>query len=386
MMWLVRGLLLGLALAIAAVPLDAAFHAADAQERVQRKSILQLLFGGGKREVREPKVKKQIRRKPRKKVSTAARKAAQPAAVVVEKAPDARRILVVGDFMAGGIGDGLTEAFSTLPGIVVESRTNGSSGIVRTDYYDWPAELPAMIAEVKPALVVLSLGANDRQQMRFDAGTRADFRTEAWTREYVSRVERLAAMVASGSNTPLLWVGLPPFQSSSMTADMITFNTLYRAGVEKAGGTFVDIWEGFVDENGRFVVTGSDINGQQVRLRGSDGINFTKAGKRKLAFYVEKEIRRLLGGAALAAGPLGTAEQLEGAAVAVSLRPEDIKTTLPISLVDPELDGGTLLLGGSLPEKGSGRTPREQLVEKGETATAPQGRVDFYRLPEPATR
>ena len=72
---------------------------------------------------------------------------------------------------------------------------------------------------------------------------------------------------------------------------MVTFNGIYREEVEKVGGQFIDIWDGFVDEGGKFVLTGSDINGQQVRLRGSDGINLTKAGKRKLAFYVEKDIR-----------------------------------------------------------------------------------------------
>ena len=49
-----------------------------------------------------------------------------------------------------------------------------------------------------------------------------------------------------------------------------------------------------VDEEGKFMVTGSDVNGQQVRLRSSDGVNMTEAGRRKLAFYVEKVARRHL--------------------------------------------------------------------------------------------
>jgi hypothetical protein len=137
------------------------------------------------------------------------------------------------------------------------------------------------------------MGANDRQQMPV-AGEKEKFRSEAWTKEYEARVARLATL-ARDAGKPMLWVGMPAFQSSALTADMTTLNTIYRASVEKTGGEFVDIWDGFVDENGKFVISGSDINGQQVRLRGSDGINFTKAGKRKLAFYVEKEIRRLLG-------------------------------------------------------------------------------------------
>ena len=40
----------------------------------------------------------------------------------------------------------------------------------------------------------------------------------------------------------------------------------------------MDIWDGFVDENGAYVSTGPDINGQPARLRAGDGINLTKAG------------------------------------------------------------------------------------------------------------
>jgi hypothetical protein len=54
--------------------------------------------------------------------------------------------------------------------------------------------------------------------------------------------------------------------------------------------------------NGKFIFTGSDINGQQVRLRGSDGINVTRAGKRKIAFLHEKSPPAGLLGDAAAVG------------------------------------------------------------------------------------
>ncbi|MGQ3278493.1 MAG: SGNH/GDSL hydrolase family protein, partial [Shinella sp.] len=276
---IVRFVRLGFALAVSASVVVTAMPA-SAQERTERKTILQLLFGTPKRKeiIREPEV-----RKPRTTVNRKKKKptavVAKPAPVVIEKLPEAKVVLVVGDFIAGSLGEGLATAFETTPGIVIERRTNGSSGIVRDDYYDWPASLPGLIAETKPALVVISMGANDRQQMPV-AGEKEKFRSEAWTKEYEARVARLATL-ARDSGKPMLWVGMPAFQSSALTADMTTLNTIYRASVEKTGGEFVDIWDGFVDENGKFVISGSDINGQQVRLRGSDGINFTKAGKRK---------------------------------------------------------------------------------------------------------
>ena len=366
---------------------------AQAQER---RTILDMLFGFGRRQpppvyddapIYEPRQRQPQQQQQRPKVRKTQQKAkpaaVEPAPVVVEKLDTAKKVLVVGDFVAGSLGDGLKTAFETTPGIVIETRANGSSGLVREDYFNWPENLPAYIAETKPALIIISLGANERQQMSI-GGEKEKFRTDRWLAEYTRRTEAFAAL-ARKDKTPLLWVGMPPFQSTSMTADMVTLNGIFRTETEKVGGTFVDIWDGFVDEDGKFVMTGSDINGQQVRLRGSDGINLTKAGKRKLAFYVEKDIRKLLGDAAASAQDIPGADGMKDLVVAAPTANEDIIQTQPIGLNDPELDGSGTLLGGGAVLTSNGKSPRDRLVEKGEIAEAPVGRVDDFRLSKPET-
>jgi len=363
---------------------------AHAQERVERRTIMQMLFGRAPRQEPrdfriyddEPVIRRQ-QRQPKKTRQKAKPQPAVEAPVIVEKQPDAKTVLVVGDFIAGSLGDGLKTAFEATPGIVIETRANGSSGIVRDDYFDWPAILPSYGVELKPSLLIVSIGANDRQQMSI-GGQKEKFRTEKWLAEYTSRVSSFAVLARS-QNVPLLWVGMPPFQSSSMTADMVTLNGIFRAETEKAGGEFIDIWDGFVDESGKFVLTGSDINGQQVRLRGSDGINLTKAGKRKLAFYVEKDIRRLLGDAATTGSDALGAGGLKDLVVTAPVEDQLIVKTQPISLADPALDGGSALMGGPIVSNTAGKSPRDLLVEKGELAEAPAGRVDDFRLAKPET-
>ena len=63
---------------------------------------------------------------------------------------------------------------------------------------------------------------------------------------------------------------------------------------EKAGINYVDIWDGFVDEQGLYTQQGPDFEGQTRRLRTYDGVYFTKAGAEKLGHYVEHELRRAL--------------------------------------------------------------------------------------------
>ena len=57
----------------------------------------------------------------------------------------------------------------------------------------------------------------------------------------------------------------------------------------------------------------------------------------------------------------------------------NILTVPPVSLADPELDGSSQLLDIGLMPKASGRSPRDLLIEKGETEAAPEGRVDDFR-------
>lgn len=382
----IRWLVLAVAAASLCLGALAPAHVAEAQEqRYQRRSILDFFLGRRylddapqAPDVQQPR--RQQRKRPPPPKAVVNTRTAPPLRTVeeepaVQKLGDARTILIVGDFLASGLGDGLTAAFETSPGVVVEARGNVSSGLVRDDYYDWPEQLPKMIDELKPAMVVVMIGANDRQQMVTNTA-KEKFRTDGWFTEYRRRVLSFGKEV-TGRKIPLLWVGLPAFESDSMTADAVQMNQLYRNQVESIGGEFVDIWDGFVDENGNFIVTGSDVNGQQVRLRTSDGINLTQAGRRKLAFYVEKPARRLLGTQASPDLVRLDSSNLPG----LGLPDNPVEHTVPISLSDPNLDGGAELLGARPPPMALTRSPRDLLVEQGEMTPAPPGRVDDYRLP-----
>ena len=255
--------------------------------------------------------------KPRKKRKAAPAAVAAPAEpAAVEKAPDARTLLVIGDFLGSGLAESLTDLFAQNPAIRVVDKTSGSSGIVRTDVVDWPNSIGKLIEKEKPVAVIAMIGANDRQPMQL-GDKREPPLGPVWTDAYEKRADALGTAVAA-SKLPLLWVGLPAFKSSKANPDLIAFNDLFRAAVESTGGEFVDVWDGFVDENGAFVSTGPDINGQPVRLRTNDGINLTRAGKRKLAFYLEKPLSKILG------IPVGSG--------AVAVLPKDDTGVLPVSL------------------------------------------------------
>jgi hypothetical protein len=121
-----------------------------------------------------------------------------------------------------------------------------------------------------------------------------EFRSEQWAEAYGKRIDEMIAALKS-KGVPVIWVGLPSIRGARSTSDMIYLNDLFRARAERAGIVYVDVWDGFVDDSGRFATFGPDVEGQVRRLRSGEGVYFTQAGARKLAHYVDREITRVMG-------------------------------------------------------------------------------------------
>src|SRR5215510_7812942 len=74
-----------------------------------------------------------------------------------------------------------------------------------------------------------------------------EFRDERWVELYAKKIEELIA-VTKAKGVPVVWVGLPAIRGPKGISDMLFLNALYRDGAGKAAITYVDIWDGFVDE------------------------------------------------------------------------------------------------------------------------------------------
>jgi hypothetical protein len=160
---------------------------------------------------------------------------------------------------------------------------------------------------------------------------------------------------------------------------MLLLDSLYREATSKAGITYVDVWDGFVDEHGLFQQKGPDFEGQTRQLRSYDGVFFTKAGARKLAHYVERETTRLL---AARSGPFASPTEPATPDVhAVPGQPAPRPLAGPIlPLTAPSLATDHLLGGsGARPAAVDGLAARTLI--KGEALNPPPGRADDFTWP-----
>ncbi|MEM7068576.1 MAG: SGNH family hydrolase [Pseudomonadota bacterium] len=388
--YIVLLLFLSIAVGTPQIPVIGTFvgvETAQAQQK-KRKTLFDILFKRRKKNVRKsskrsnrlsnlPGVRLTTRQR-QTKPATRQVSAPQPA-VVVEKRENAAKILVVGDFIASGLASGLEKLYADNSSFVIVKDTSASSGIVRDDVVDWPARVAELIQEVRPIAIVSLVGMNDRQQMRLETG-RVDKLSDPWKAEYKNRITKI---VTSGqaSSIPVIWVGLPPVKSNKMNADYLVFNEMARSISESIGGTFVDVWDGFTNAEGKFVSAGPDINGQIARLRGSKGINMTRAGKAKLAFFADKALRKI--------GIVGNPEGFEYASLGTinpnlaqpgvpEYDPAKSGKTAVLSLGSPTLDGGDGLDGEAdfLKSENKKSSVSFELVENGLPEVPKPGRVD----------
>lgn len=233
----------------------------------------------------------------------APKKRVEPKIVEVPKNPDAQTVLVIGDIEAVGLAAGLQMAFADDPTMIVTSKARPSSGLTREGDGEWSTLAQKVLAENKADFVVVMLGVNDSQPIAVPGGKPLEIAGEEWMRVYGERVDRLAAQLRT-TGKPFWWVGLPPTADADRrptaravyAAFLSSLNDLVRPRVQAAGGGFVDVWNAFTDEAGHYTPTGPDVDGQIKKLRANDGVLFTRAGQRKLAFFVEQEIRKMMRG------------------------------------------------------------------------------------------
>jgi hypothetical protein len=349
-------------------------------------------------------------------------------------------IIVMGDDMADWLAYGLEDVFSDTPEVRVVRKNKLNSGLLHYDAkgdLDWWHVARDTLTQKKVDYVVMMLGLGDRQDIREkdlakEADTRAkdqqakdqagkdpqakdrkpkdeaekkdgqkaaktsdtdengtssaqrvkkpvspaEFRSEEWQKVYSRRIDdTIAALKSKG--VPVIWVGLPPLRSTRSSSDAAYLNELYRARAERAGIKYVDVWDGFVDEAGKYSNYGPDYEGQVRRLRLNDGVFFTKAGAIKLARYVEQELSRLMSNRVPVALPSGSLE-----AAPSDSRPTERPLMGPVipltgKAKDKDNDSDKLLgAPGTSPIHDDAIATK--VLTKGETLAAPAGRADNF--------
>ena len=321
--------------------------------------------------------------------------------------PPAETVVVIGDPFGEWLAYGLEQVFAETPQIGIVRKIKSDLGLVRDDVRLDTPEWTQVIKELLPATeklnaIVVILGVNDRSSLRerapaaIEATSPSDnnhpapasagaqrqppsasfeFHTDKWSELYSKRIDDMIAALKT-RGVPIIWVGLPAIRGAKSTTDMSYLDELYRARADKAGIAYVDIWDGFVDDQGRYVQDGPDFEGQTRRLRTYDGVYFTKAGAEKLGHYVEHDLRRVLSSHVLPVALPGPEEQ--------SPAKDAVGPVLPLNATGTE-KSSELLGAAKQPAEREAVPLAVRVLNRGEAIVAPRGRADDFSWPRSNT-
>ena len=188
-------------------------------------------------------------------------------------------ILIAGDSMIlEGFGVALERRLKGLPGLTVVRKGRYSSGLARPDYFNWMPYLKELLDKYKPDLLVVSLGANDPQDIVDEHGKRHYVATPDWNEQYAARARQFIE-TAQEAGCFIFWVGLPIMGRAPYGARIENLNEVVR-GVcqDSAGCTYVDTWLVLADSKGDYTTFIKNSKGKHIRIRAKDRIHLTEAG------------------------------------------------------------------------------------------------------------
>jgi uncharacterized protein len=192
------------------------------------------------------------------------------------------RIGVFGDSLADGIWAGLYRTLHNNERFEVARHTEVSSGLARSDFFDWEQELDQILTDETIDVAVVCLGLNDNQPVYYDGRGRFQFGSEEWDAIYRERVDAILARLEQ-SEIPTFWVGLPTVRDEDFGLQMSHLNAIYEAQALAADVTFVSTFALTGDADGAYSAYLADEEGRNRLMRANDGVHFTGRGYELLA-------------------------------------------------------------------------------------------------------
>lgn len=241
-------------------------------------------------------------------------------AVVTPRVPTAAeplRVLLVGDSEAGGLSPFLDSVLQPLGMTAMTTDYKVSSGLVRDDFFDWPARLQEVVPANSPEIVIAMFGANDGQPFTNMPSKKVD--SPEWRAEYALRVGAAMDYLGADGRT-LIWVGVPNGRDSNLKATLPIQNGVVEQQVAAHPNViFVDTWHHFSGIDGSFAPVVMDPrDGKYVDVRSEqDNFHLNTIGEKILAKYVTDVVvaQLVARGATVPADMPATATTLDSDAV-----------------------------------------------------------------------
>ncbi len=186
------------------------------------------------------------------------------------------RVVIAGDSTAKSLGDTLIAETSGVPELTLTNEGKVSTGLARSDYFNWGARLQEIVTQDDPEVVMFMVGANDGQSILEGDGTVvAQFGTPEWTEEYRRRVAGIMDLTKGGARR-LIWVGEPNVGTGNVQQAVALGNQLAEEEAAKRPWvTYFDLAGLVAGPDGGFSEYITLPDGSTARCFAGDGVHLS---------------------------------------------------------------------------------------------------------------
>jgi hypothetical protein len=197
------------------------------------------------------------------------------------------RVWVAGDSLAQVPGDALERVGGAVDVVGVESRL--STGLARTDLYNWFTRIQQVPGQLHPNIAVFSFGADDAHDYMGGAHV-GPFGSPSWVAEYRRRADGVTREL-NARGVYVVWLGLPIPDGPGFKKSFPVMNRILAGVAAKhpKTSTYVDTWHLLDDFHGRYTAY-LRVHGKLTLMRLPDGVHYTEAAGDLIAAQVLKQL------------------------------------------------------------------------------------------------
>jgi len=208
----------------------------------------------------------------------------------IPSAVDPARVLLVGDSEAQGLFPFLQTVLDVDGLTMLTTDGRNSTGLVRNDFFDWPAHLNEIVPANDPDIVVAFFGGNDGQPFQDMPSKPVD--SPEWRSEYSKRVGAVMDFLSADDRT-LIWIGVPNAGQPALSATLTVQNDVVNEQVEAHPDViFINSWRLFSGIDGSYAPLVLDsLSGTYLAVQTStDMFHLNTPGTKMLAAAVADAI------------------------------------------------------------------------------------------------
>lgn len=196
-------------------------------------------------------------------------------------------VLMIGDSMMRQLGVAMEKELKAAEIQPASAFSSLGSGLTRVDAFDWFGKIESLMQERKPKVVVIAIGANDRQPIKASSGQMFLCGTPEWEKEYSRYVGRVMDALITGGVEKIVWLLLPDMKDPAHQEYAQRANAVFmrEATTESRQGKIAlfDMRGVLARKPGTYSAFVMAPNGQALTVRDPDGVHLSAVGAQRVA-------------------------------------------------------------------------------------------------------